>query len=152
MAIKKHYPNANPTIGPVIDTGFYYDVDFGTTKITPDDLVTLETTMREILAQKLDFKVESIEASKAKELFKTNPFKLELIEGIAAKGEAVTLYHTGSDFFDLCEGPHVANTQEIPVDSFKLTTIAGAYWRGDEKNPMLTRIYGLAFASKEKLD
>lgn len=152
MAIKKHYPKAHPTIGPVIDTGFYYDVDFGTTKIAPEDLVTLEATMKEILVQKLDFKVESLEAAKAKELFKDNKFKLELIEGIEAKGEKVTLYHTGSDFADLCEGPHVANTQEIPLDSFKLTTIAGAYWRGDEKNPMLTRIYGLAFESKEKLD
>lgn len=152
MAVKKHYPEALPTIGPVTETGFYYDIDFGTTKIGPDDLRNLEKTMQEILAQKLDFKVEEVEATKAKDLFTANKFKLELISGIEEKGEKVTLYHTGSDFYDLCEGPHVANTQEIPVDSFVLTTVAGAYWRGDEKNPMLTRIYGLAFSSKEELD
>lgn len=152
MAIKKHYPKAHPTIGPVIENGFYYDVDFGQDKISPTDLETLEKTMKEILAQNLDFKVESVSTVKAKELFKDNPFKLELITGIESSGEEVTLYHTGSDFFDLCEGPHVENTQEIPVESFKLTSVAGAYWRGDEKNPMLTRIYGIAFLSQEKLD
>lgn len=152
MAIKKHYPKANPTIGPVVEHGFYYDVDFGQDKISPTDLEKLEKTMKEILAEKLDFKVESVSTTQAKELFKDNPFKLELISGIESSGEEVTLYHTGADFFDLCEGPHVTNTQEIPTDSFKLTSVAGAYWRGDEKNPMLTRIYGLAFESKEKLD
>ncbi len=152
MAIHKHYPHALPTIGPVTEQGFYYDVDFGTTKIGPDDLLALETTMKEILATHLDFVVETVSTEKAKELFVKNPFKMEIIDGIKDEGAAITLYHTGKEFFDLCEGPHVDNTKEIPVDSFKLTTIAGAYWRGAEKNPMLTRIYGLAFESKEKLD
>ena len=152
MAIHKHYPYALPTIGPVTENGFYYDIDFGATKINPDDLLALEGTMKEILAKNLDFVVETVASEKAKELFANNPFKLEIIDGIKSDGADITLYHTGGEFFDLCEGPHVSNTKEIPIDSFKLTTIAGAYWRGDEKNPMLTRIYGLAFESKEKLD
>lgn len=152
MAIKHHFPTALPTIGPVIDNGFYYDVDFGTKKIGPDDLILLENTMKEILKKNLTFTIENVSTSKAKELFVTNKFKNELIEGIKAKGGDVTLYHTGDDFFDLCEGPHVENTKEVAVDGFKLSHVAGAYWRGDEKNPMLTRIYGLAFSSKEELE
>ena len=152
MAIHKHYPYALPTIGPVTETGFYYDVDFGTTKIGPDDLITLEKTMKEILSQNLDFVVETVTGTKAKEFFSENKFKLEIIDGITKEDQDITLYHTGKEFFDLCEGPHVANTKEIPTDSFKLTTVAGAYWRGDEKNPMLTRIYGIAFENNSDLE
>lgn len=154
MAISKKYPAALPTIGPVTDNGFYYDIDFGTTKINPDDLKEIEKEMRNILVQKLDFIVETVSTEKAKELFAKNPFKLEIIDSIKKENSdaSITLYHTGKDFFDLCEGPHVTNTQDIAVDSFALATIAGAYWRGDEKNAMLTRIYGIAFNSKEELD
>lgn len=152
MALKHHYPHALPTIGPVIDTGFYYDIDFaGGEKPSPEDLPKIEKTMREILARGLDFKSESVLPIHAEGLFKNNPYKLELIASIKGQGEEVTLYHTGDEFFDLCEGPHVANTNEIDVDSFKLDKLAGAYWRGDEKNAMLTRIYGLAFNTKEEL-
>ncbi len=152
MAVHKHFPNALPTIGPVTETGFYYDIDFGTQKIGPEDLVVLEKTMREILAKNLDFIVETVTKEKAQELFAKNKFKREIIDGIVAEGASITLYHTGKNFFDLCEGPHLANTKEIPIDSFKLTSVAGAYWRGDEKNPSLTRIYGVAFNTKEDLD
>ncbi len=152
MAVRQHYPKANPTIGPVIDTGFYYDIDFGDTKVGQEDLQILEKTMKEILGQTLDFRQETVDVTRARELFKNNPFKLEVIDGIEKEGADVTLYHTGDTFFDLCEGPHVANTKEIPIDSFKLEKIAGSYWRGDEKNPMLTRIYGLAFDTKEELE
>ncbi len=152
MAVKEHFPEALPTVGPVIDTGFYYDIDFGGTKITPEDLQILEKTMKKILAKKLDFKQETVATSRAKELFKNNPFKLEIIDGIEKEGHDLTLYNTGGDFFDLCEGPHVENTQDILVDSFKLDKVAGAYWRGDEKNPMLTRIYGLAFDTHDELN
>ncbi len=152
MAIHKHYPGALPTIGPVTENGFYYDIDFGTIKIGPDDLLKLEDEMKVILSRNLDFIVETVTGEKAKELFADNKFKLEIIDGIKSEGADITLYHTGKEFFDLCEGPHVNNTKEIPVDSFKLTTIAGAYWRGDEKNPMLTRIYGIAFENKAELD
>lgn len=153
MAIKHHFPHALPTIGPVTDTGFYYDIDFvDGVKVTLEDLPKLEKTMREILKRNLDFKVETITPGIAEGLFSVNPFKLELITGIKAKNEDVTIYRTGEEFFDLCEGPHVENTKEIAQDSFKLSHLAGAYWRGDEKNPMLTRIYGLAFETKEELD
>lgn len=153
MAIKHHFPHALPTIGPITDIGFYYDIDFvDGVKPTLEDLPTLEKTMREILKRNLDFKVETVTPGIAEGLFKMNPFKLELIDGIKNKNVDVTLYHTGSDFFDLCEGPHVENTKEISADSFKLSHVAGAYWRGDETKPMLTRIYGLAFETKAELD
>ena len=152
MAIKKQYPHALPTIGPVTENGFYYDVDFGSTKIGPDDLLTLQKEMKKILEQSLDFRQEIVDVPQARELFKNNPFKLEIIDGIEQSGQEVTLYHTGKDFFDLCEGPHVENTKDIDMDSFKISHIAGSYWRGDETKPTLTRIYGLAFLSKEELD
>lgn len=153
MAIKHNFPHALPTIGPVTDTGFYYDLDFvDDVKIGVDDLKKVENTMRDILKRNLDFKVETVSTDQARTLFAVNPFKLELIAGIAKEGVDVTLYHTGEDFYDLCEGPHVANTKEIPVDCFMLSHLAGAYWRGDETKPMLTRIYGLAFETKEELD
>lgn len=153
MAVKHHFPHAHPTIGPVTDTGFYYDIDFANgVKVGAEDLQKIESTMKEIIGRNLSFAVETVTADQARGLFSTNPFKLEIIDGIAEKGEAVTLYRTGEDFVDLCEGPHVTNTEEIPSDGFTLTHIAGAYWRGDETKPMLTRIYGLAFSSKEELD
>jgi threonyl-tRNA synthetase len=151
MAVKKQFPEALPSTGPVTENGFYYDIDFGTKKLSQEDLASLEKEMRSILATNLDFVVEAVSVDKAKELFSNNQFKTEIIEMIKASGEDVTLYHTGKEFFDLCEGPHVANTQEIPADSFKLTHIAGAYFRGDETKPMLTRIYGLAFETQEAL-
>lgn len=153
MAVKHHFPHAHPTIGPVTDTGFYYDIDFADgVKVGAEDLQKIEKTMKEIIRRNLSFAVETVTADQARGLFSTNPFKLEIIDGIAEKGEAVTLYRTGEDFVDLCEGPHVTNTEEIPSDGFTLTHIAGAYWRGDETKPMLTRIYGLAYSSKEELD
>lgn len=153
MAVKHHFPHAHPTIGPVTDTGFYYDIDFADgVKVGVEDLQKIERTMKEIIGRNLSFAVETVTADQARGLFSTNPFKLEIIDGIAEKGEAVTLYRTGEDFVDLCEGPHVTKTEEIPSDGFTLTHIAGAYWRGDETKPMLTRIYGLAFSSKEELD
>ncbi len=153
MAIKHHFPHALPTIGPVTETGFYYDIDFvDGVKPTLEDLPKLEKTMVEILKRHLDFKVETVTTDVATGLFTVNPYKIELIDGIKTKGENVTLYYTGKDFYDLCEGPHVENTKEISVDSFKLSHLAGAYWRGDEKNAMLTRIYGLAFETKTELD
>lgn len=152
MAIKELYPSALPTIGPVTENGFYYDIDFGTAKFGTDELPILEEKMRSIIARGLDFRVEEVSGDKAKELFAGNKYKVEIIEGIAKENVPVTLYHTGSDFFDLCEGPHIDNTSVIALDSFRLEKVAGAYWRGDEKRGMLTRIYGLAFDTKEELD
>ncbi len=153
MAVKHHFPHAKPTLGPVIENGFYYDFDFtGGPKVKEEDFEKIEKTMREIIAKKLDFVKEEITAGQALGLFSENKFKIELIEGIANKDEAITIYRTGEDFLDLCEGPHVTNTSEIAADGFKLDKLAGAYWRGDEKREMLTRIYGVAFESKEALD
>lgn len=153
MAIKHHFPHALPTIGPVTDNGFYYDLDFiDGVKIGAEDLKKVEDTMREIIKRHLDFTVETVTADQAHTLFALNPFKLEIINDIAKGDEEVTIYRTGEDFYDLCEGPHVKNTKEIPTDAFMLSHIAGAYWRGDENKAMLTRIYGIAFESKKELD
>jgi len=151
IAVLDKYPDAKVAIGPVIERGFYYDFEFPTTAPTPDDLKDLQKRMKKLVSKKLDFEVEEVSESDAKEMFKDQPYKLELIEGIAKEGENLTIYKTG-EFTDLCEGPHVKNTSEIDTDAFKLEKLAGAYWRGDEKNKMLTRIYGLAFNTKEELD
>lgn len=151
IAVLDKYPNTKVTIGPVIDNGFYYDFDFGDIKISDSDLKDFQKKMKKIISQKLDF--ERIEISKEDALgkFKNNEYKTELINEISENGETITLYKTG-DFEDLCEGPHVKNTSEIDSSAFKLTKIAGAYWRGNENNKMLTRIYGIAFETKEKFD
>lgn len=150
-AVLKKYPKTKLGIGPVIENGFYYDFLF-TNPISEADLGPLEKEMRDLIAQKLDFKAEKITALKAKKLFAGQKFKLELIKELQKEKSPVSVYHTGNIFTDLCKGPHVRNAGEINPDAFKLTHLAGAYWRGDEKNPMLTRIYGLAFGSKKELD
>ncbi|MFH0739551.1 MAG: threonine--tRNA ligase [bacterium] len=156
MAVKKLYPNVKFGIGPAIDNGFYYDFDFSDVKITPEDLPKIEAEMREIISQNIDFIKKEISQAEAEKLFSDQPYKLELIEELTegrpplANGGLPSVY-TSRDFTDLCAGPHVANTKKINPLSFKLTKLAGAYWRGDEKNKMLTRIYGLAFASETEL-
>ncbi len=150
-AVLETYPDAKPTIGPAIDNGLYYDFDFSS-PISDEDLPALEKKMRSLLKDWKEFTHEEVTEEKAKEKFKGNAYKLELIEEIVKKGEKITLYTCGG-FTDLCRGGHLENpSREIQPDSFKLTHIAGAYWRGSEKNKMLTRIYGLAFESKEKLE
>lgn len=153
MAILKEYPEAKPTIGPVIENGFYYDIDFGAgKKPNIDDLPRLEKAMDEVIKQNLSFRSETITAEVARERFKGNEYKTEIINDLEKDGKTITLYYTGDTFFDLCVGGHTTTTGEITLGSFKLDKIAGAYWRGDEKNAMLTRIYGLAFDTKEELD
>ena len=152
QAVKEHYPNALLTLGPAIDDGFYYDIDFLGTKVTDEDLENIEKTMRKNLPDWKAFTHTVAHKDEAEKIFEGNKYKLELINEIHNKGEEITLYTCGG-FTDLCRGGHAENpSEEIAPDSFKLDRIAGAYWRGDEKNPMLTRIYGLAFESKEKLD
>ena len=167
-AVQEMFPGTNFGIGPVIENGFYYDFDFGTAKpretpasdagaqretarnvIGPDDLPKIEKRMREFVRQNLVFKKEVISKDAAKKIFADQPYKLELIEELAE--DTISTYESG-DFIDLCRGPHVKNTNEIPPDAFRLTKIAGAYWRGSEKNTMLTRVYGVAFGSKQELD
>ncbi len=151
QAVLEHYPGALPTLGPAIDTGFYYDFDFGTEKLGDEDIKKIQKSMRKNLNKWTEFTHREVSVSEAREIFKNNPYKLELIEEISGKGETITLYTCGG-FEDLCRGGHSENPlKEIPSDSFKLSHQAGAYWRGDEKNKMLTRIYGLAFESEEKL-
>ncbi len=151
-SVREHYPDAKLTLGPAIDTGFYYDIDFGSEKISDEDLSKLEETMRALLPTWDDFTHREVSKEEALALFAGNPYKEELIREIADRGESITLYTCGN-FTDLCRGGHTEHpSKEIKPDSFKLDRIAGAYWRGDEKNPMLTRIYGLAFKTKAALD
>ena len=141
------------TIGPAIDTGFYYDIDFeGTRKPSEEDLVLVERRMKELLPSWKEFTHREVSADEAKGWAGSNQYKQELIDEIVTKGEKITLYKAG-DFEDLCRGGHAEHpAKDIPIDSFTLDRVAGAYWRGDEKNPMLTRIYGLAFDTKAELD
>ena len=150
-AVLELYPDAKNTIGPAIDNGFYYDFEFPT-PISDKDLKDIEKKMRKLLPSWKEFSHEEVTAEVAKEHFKNNPYKLELIDEIVSKGEKITLYTCGK-FTDLCRGGHVEYpSKDIAIDSFKLSHIAGAYWRGDDKNAMLTRIYGLAFQDKIGLD
>lgn len=142
------YPEAKTTIGPAIDTGFYYDFD--NLNVSDKDLEKIEKEMKKLLKTWKNFEGKKVTKEEAEEFFKDNPYKLELIREIDSKGEDITLYTSG-EFTDLCRGGHADNLSEIDADSFKLSHIAGAYWRGNEKNKMLTRIYGLAFETKEKL-
>lgn len=151
MAVLKKFPKAKLGIGPVIEHGFYYDFKLPA-PLHDEDLPELEKTMRELIAQNLAFIGEKITPQKARGLFAGQPFKLDLIKDFVKEKRQLTAYRTGDSFVDLCRGGHVKNTSEINPDAFKLTHIAGAYWRGDEKNQMLTRIYGAAFATKEELE
>ena len=151
-AVENHYPDAKLTLGPAIDTGFYYDIDFGAAKVTDAELPALEATMRELLPRWDAFTHAESTPDDARERYTGNAYKTELIDEIAGRGETITLYTCGG-FTDLCRGGHAEHpSKEISGDSFSLDRVAGAYWRGDEKNKMLTRIYGLAFATKAELD
>ncbi|MFC1978446.1 threonine--tRNA ligase [Chloroflexota bacterium] len=144
-AVKSMFGDAKFGIGPATDDGFYYDFDLPRT-LTPDDLAIIEAKMAEIIVSNASFAYDEITKDEAKKLFAGQPYKLELIDELPDK--KVSIYLQG-DFVDLCKGPHVESTGQIKA--FKLLNIAGAYWRGDEKNPMLQRIYGTAFASNKDL-
>ncbi|MFA5173486.1 MAG: threonine--tRNA ligase [Candidatus Paceibacterota bacterium] len=150
-AVLKKWPNTKLGIGPVIEDGFYYDFLFPE-KISEKDLGTFEKKMRELIKQNLSFSSKIVSPAEATKLFKNQPFKLELIEEFKKSKQKISVYETGDIFTDLCAGPHVKNTKEIPMDGFKLLKIAGAYWKGSSENQMLTRIYGLAFDSKKELE
>lgn len=153
MAVQKLYPQAKLGIGPAIDNGFYYDFDLDVT-FSENDLVNIEQLMREIIKENLSFTRETLPIDEAKEIFKRKGelFKVELIEDLKQRGEKeVSIYQT-SDWFDLCKGPHVNSTSDISLEGLKLDRVSGAYWKGDEKNKMLQRIYGLYFNSKKELE
>tara|TARA_B100000745_G_scaffold50559_2_gene30239 strand:- start:16130 stop:17881 length:1752 start_codon:yes stop_codon:yes gene_type:complete len=150
MAVLEKDPNAKLAIGPAIDTGFYYDFELSS-PLSADDLPALETRMKELLKEGLSFEGREVSPDEAQELFKQSPYKLDLIEEFTNEGKTLTAYSSG-DFTDLCAGGHVDTTKDIDPDSFSLDKLAGAYWRGDENNQMLTRIYGLAFETKKELE
>lgn len=150
--VKQRYPKAELGIGPAIENGFYYDFDFSDGPApTPEDLKGLEKEMKKLVGKHIDFVQEELTESAAQNLFKDEPYKLELMHELLADKQKLSFFRS-ENFLDLCAGPHVANSKEISPDSFKLERLAGAYWKGSEKNKMLTRIYGLAFSTKEELD
>ena len=146
-AVLQLFPDAKIAIGPPTQDGFYYDFDVPR-PFTPEDLEQIEQLMGRSIAARLPFQRQEIERKEARSLFANQPYKLEIIEGLQ-DAETLSIYRHG-DFVDLCQGPHVGNTGDIPA--VKLLNVAGAYWRGDEGRPMLQRIYGTAFESQEQLD
>ena len=145
-AVQSLIPEARFGIGPTIEDGFYYDFELPR-PLTPEDLPVIEDKMRDIIGRDMPFVAREVSKDEARKLFASQPYKLELIDEIPESN--VTVYKQGA-FTDLCRGPHLSSTGE--VKAFKLTHLAGAYWRGDEKRPMLQRIYGVAFQSQQKLD
>ena len=167
QAVMELYPDAKLAIGPPIESGFYYDFDLGKDSdgkplaFSPEDLEKIEKRMRQIVAGKHEFNYRELSPDEARELFKDQPYKLELVDGLiegdvdeygAEIDETPVLSTYRQDTFeDLCRGPHVGDTSEIRPDAFKLLTVAGAYWRGDENSAMLQRIYGTAWHTREEL-
>ena len=147
-AVVNLFPGTKVAIGPAIDYGFYYDFELPR-PINNDDLPAIEKEMRKILTTRSNFEKEVISREKALEMFKDQPFKIELIKGLPAD-EEISIYKSG-EFTDLCRGPHVCSMADINAQGFKLMKIAGAYWRGDETRPMLTRIYGTAWEKPNDL-
>lgn len=161
QAVLEMFPEARYTIGPPIEDGFYYDFDLPR-PITPDDLAQLEKRMRTIIAGGHDFHKRVVPASEARQIFKDQPYKLELIAGLeqggfdeygnSLEGQVEISIYTHDKFVDLCRGPHVENTRQINPKAVKLLNVAGAYWRGDEKQPQLQRIYGTAWQKANELE
>jgi threonyl-tRNA synthetase len=146
-AVLEFWPKTKLGIGPAIENGFYYDFQLPK-PLEPSDLQKIEEKMKELILQKQKFEKQNITKARAKKLFAVQPYKLELIKDLP--GQSVSIFQNG-EFVDLCKGPHIKNTKEINPKAFKLTKIAGAYWKGSEKNKMLTRIYGLAFSTEKEL-
>ncbi len=161
QAVLEMFPAGKIAIGPPIEDGFYYDFDLPR-PLTPDDLEAIERRMREIIAADYPFERRELSAEEAERLYADQPYKIELIEGLAKGGfdeygeplaekPAISTYRH-ADFEDLCRGPHVERTGQVNPDAVKLMKVAGAYWRGDERNPMLQRIYGTAWETAEQLE
>lgn len=172
-AVKRLWPEAKFGVGPVVDNGFYYDIDLGETKISEDEFKKIEKTMRQIIAEKQSFEksIKPIDQAIAWAKDSNQPYKVELLNDLKRAGTTVAKdldeaemgtiaeagaelnevsFYTNGDFMDLCRGPHVENTSEIRV--FKLMRVAGAYWRGNENNPQMQRLYGVAFPTQPELD
>ncbi|MDD5032187.1 MAG: threonine--tRNA ligase [Patescibacteria group bacterium] len=153
-AVKSLWPKVKFAIGPAIENGFYYDFDFGKEKVSEEDLKKIEKKMEEIIKRDLKFEKSEMKINEAIEREKKSGqiYKMELIEDLKKEDERKVSYYRLGEFEDLCRGPHVAASGKLKNAGFKLTKLAGAYWRGDEKRPMLTRIYAVAFASKKELE
>ena len=148
-ALLELYPETKLTIGPAIEDGFYYDIDLSRS-IVPEDYDAIEKKMKEILNRGEDFTRKVVSKEEAIKLFKGNEYKTEIINELPAN-EEVSIYYTGDDFFDLCRGPHVDSAKRLQNFGFKIHSVNGAYWRGDEKNKMLQRVYVWAFKTKKDL-
>ena len=146
-AVLELFPKTKLGVGPAVENGFYYDLQLQK-PLEEKDLAEIEKKMKELIGQNLKFEKKNINKRQAKKLFAIQPYKLELIKELP--GDTVSIYTTG-EFVDLCKGPHIKSTKEILPNTFKLSKIAGAYWKGDEKNKMLTRVYGLAFETEKEL-
>lgn len=151
MAVLEKYPQTGLGVGPVIEDGFYQDYDLPES-ISESDFAWLEKRMRELIAENVKFTRRDGDFATALKFYKNDPYKIELIKDLKTAGEKKVSFYDSGWYHNLCKGPHVKNTKEINPDAFKLIRIAGAYWRGDSKNKMLTRIYGVAFETKEELD
>ncbi|MGF1504676.1 MAG: hypothetical protein ACFB51_06000 [Anaerolineae bacterium] len=165
QAVLEKFPEAKLAIGPPVDDGFYYDFDLPRT-LTPEDLEEIEKRMKEIIKGNHEFTRKEVSAEEARAIFSDQPYKLELIDGLMEPDEfgyyidengeetkeppTISTY-TQDTFEDLCRGPHVEHTGQLPRTAFQLDRVSGAYWRGDESRPMLQRIYGLAFEDKKDL-
>ena len=148
-AVYSLYKDVKLAIGPSIDNGFYYDFDLNES-ITPDDFAKIENKMHEIINSKQDFKRVEVTKSQALQMFKDQPYKIELINDLK-EDEQISVYYLGEDWYDLCRGPHVENTKFLRNFAFKFNRVSGAYWRGNEKNKMLQRVYVYGFADKQEL-
>ena len=148
-AVKRLFPEAKFAIGPAIKEGFYYDFDVPT-PFTEEDCEKIEAEMKKIVKEKAKIERFELDVPEALELMKDEPYKIELIKEHAGKGEKISFYRQGDKFVDLCAGPHLMNFSTIKA--FKITSVAGAYWRGDEKNKMLSRLYAISFPNKEALE
>ena len=148
-ALTSLYPNTKLTIGPAIDDGFYYDIDLDQ-NLTPENFAEIEEKMKEIINKGENFTRKVVSKEEALKLFKGNEFKTEIINELP-ENEEVSLYYTGDDFFDLCRGPHVESCKKLQNYAYKIHAVNGAYWRGNEKNKMLQRVYVYAFKDKKQL-
>lgn len=149
-AVKKLHPDVKFAGGPAIENGFYYDFDTEY-RFSEEDFAKIEKEMRDLIKSNGRFEQRNVSVEEAKEIFADQPYKMEWLNEYDAAGEALSIY-TFRDFVDLCRGPHVESSKDLPRDSFKIRSVAGAYWKGNAKNKMLQRIYVDAFASKEELD
>ena len=151
MAVQELYPKVGLGVGPAIENGFYQDYDLPES-ITPEILPKLEKRMKEIIKENIKFEQHDVDFTEAYKFYQHDPYKTSFIDDLKASGEKEASFYKSGWFDNLCGGPHIKSTKEINPEAFKLDKIAGAYWRGDEKNKMLTRIYGIAFETKKELD